>query len=54
MALDAGYWRLSAWENIQYFGEIKGVGLRALRLQAEELLKLFGLYEARHRPQIVP
>jgi ABC-2 type transport system ATP-binding protein len=44
------YWRLSAWENIQYFGEIKGVGLRQLKQQAEELLALFGLLEVRHRP----
>ncbi len=44
------YWRLSAWENIHYFGELKGVPLSRLRPQADELLKLFGLYERKHSP----
>ena len=29
------YWRLSAWENILYFGEVKGVPLRQLKRQAD-------------------
>jgi len=44
------YWRLSAWENIRYFGEIKGVPLNTLRRQAGELLELFGLQHRRNAP----
>jgi ABC-2 type transport system ATP-binding protein len=44
------YWRLSAWENIRYFGEVKGVPLKQLREQADELLALFDLSEKRNRP----
>ena len=44
------YWRLSAWENVLYFGEVKGVPLRVLKRQGLELLELFGLAERRHRP----
>ncbi|MBN2080876.1 ABC transporter ATP-binding protein [bacterium] len=44
------YWRLSAWENIRYFGEIKGVPLAQLREQAAELMELFGIADKRDRP----
>jgi ABC-2 type transport system ATP-binding protein len=44
------YWRLSPWENIRYFGEIKGVPLSMLRRQADELLALFGIADKRDRP----
>ncbi len=44
------YWRLSPWENIRYFGEIKGVALSRLRRQAGELLELFGIADKRDRP----
>jgi ABC-2 type transport system ATP-binding protein len=44
------YWRMSPWENIRYFGEIKGVPLGQLKAQADELLELFGLTEKRDRP----
>jgi ABC-2 type transport system ATP-binding protein len=44
------YWRLSAWENIRYFGEIKGVPLAMLKRQATELLELFGLAHRRDAP----
>jgi len=44
------YWRLSAWENIRYFGEIKGVPLVQLRRQAAELMELFGIADKRDRP----
>ena len=43
------YWRLSALENVMYFGELKGVPLALLQRQAGELLELFGLYAWRHR-----
>jgi ABC-2 type transport system ATP-binding protein len=41
------YWRLSPWENIRYFGELRGIALPELRKQAAELLALFGLTEKR-------
>jgi ABC-2 type transport system ATP-binding protein len=41
------YWRLSAWENIRYFGEVKGVAMSQLKRQAEELLALFGIADKR-------
>jgi ABC-2 type transport system ATP-binding protein len=44
------YWRLSPWENIRYFGEVKGVPWRQLRRQADELMELFGIADKRHRP----
>lgn len=44
------YWRLSPWENIRYFGELKGVPLSLLRRQAGELLEAFGLADRRDRP----
>ena len=44
------YWRMSPWENIRYFGEIKGVPMAQLRRQSTELLELFGLTEKRDRP----
>jgi len=43
------YWRLSAWENIRYFGEVKGVPLSRLHQQADELLEMFGIADKRHR-----
>lgn len=44
------YWRLSPWENIRYFGEIKGIPLKTLRRQADEMLELFGLSDRRNAP----
>jgi ABC-2 type transport system ATP-binding protein len=44
------YWRMSAWENIRYFGELKGVPLVTLKQQSAELLELFGLAERRDVP----
>ena len=41
------YWRLSAWENLMYFGGLKGVGRRALRSRAEWLLGGLGLWDRR-------
>lgn len=43
------YWRLSAWENIRYFGEVKGVPLSRLNQQATELLEMFGIADKRNR-----
>jgi ABC-2 type transport system ATP-binding protein len=44
------YWRLSPWENIRYFGELRGIQISALHKQADELLALFGLSEKRDKP----
>jgi ABC-2 type transport system ATP-binding protein len=44
------YWRMSPWENIRYFGELRGIPLRTLRAQADELLALFGLADKRDKP----
>ncbi|HRW09696.1 MAG TPA: ABC transporter ATP-binding protein [Caldilineaceae bacterium] len=41
------YWRLSAWQNLLYFGRLKGVGGRVLRQRAEGLLKELELWERR-------
>jgi ABC-2 type transport system ATP-binding protein len=44
------YWRLSAWENIRYFGELKGIGMASLNKQAGELLELFGIAHKARQP----
>ena len=42
------YMRLSPWENIRYFGALKGVPEARLKQQADELLPLFELEEKRN------
>lgn len=42
------YMRLSPWENMRYFGALKGVPEARLRQQADELLPLFELEAKRH------
>jgi ABC-2 type transport system ATP-binding protein len=42
------YWRLSAWQNLIYFGRLKGVGGKVLRARAELLLAEMGLLERRN------
>lgn len=44
------YWRLSAWENLVYFGSIRLVPYKSLTQRAEELLALFELTEFKHKP----
>lgn len=44
------YWRLSAWQNLMYFGRLKGETGRPFRQRAEFLLKELGLWERRHDP----
>jgi len=39
------YWRLSALENIMYFGRLKGIPAREIRERAETLLKELDLWE---------
>lgn len=44
------YWRLTAWQNLLYFGRIKGVSGRALKERAERLLTELELWERRNDP----
>lgn len=41
------YWRLTTWENLMYFGRLKGVSGKILRQRAEKLLRMFDLWERR-------
>ncbi|MEM7535162.1 MAG: ABC transporter ATP-binding protein [Chloroflexota bacterium] len=41
------YWRLTAWQNLMYFGRLKGFGGRPLRQRAESLLRELDLWERR-------
>jgi ABC-2 type transport system ATP-binding protein len=42
------YWRLSALENVLYFGRIKGCSGSRLKAEAERLLDELGLWSRRH------
>ena len=45
------YWRMNAWQNLLYFGRIKGVSSsRWLKARAEELLRELDLWERRKDP----
>ena len=44
------YWRLTAWQNLLYFGRIKGVSGKALKERAERLLRELELWERRNDP----
>ncbi|BBN83063.1 daunorubicin resistance protein DrrA family ABC transporter ATP-binding protein [Pseudoalteromonas sp. A25] len=37
------YWRMSAMENLEYFGVLRGLSAKAARQRAEELLQMFNL-----------
>ena len=41
------YWPLSAWENLMYFGQLKGLHARQVKPRAERLLTELGLWERR-------
>ena len=41
------YWPLSAWQNLMYFGHLKGLRGREIRPRAEQLLADLGLWERR-------
>ncbi|HEY1349389.1 MAG TPA: ABC transporter ATP-binding protein [Ktedonobacteraceae bacterium] len=41
------YWRLSAWDNLMYFGRLKGCSGRRLAERGEQLLQALGLWERR-------
>lgn len=44
------YWRLSARENLMYFGRLYGLRGSALKNQCDELIKKVGLAESADRP----
>ena len=41
------YWSLSAWQNLLYFGRLKGVSSRDIKPRAERLLRDLGLWDVR-------
>lgn len=43
------YWSLTAWQNLHYFGRLKGLRSAAIRPRAEQLLRELGLWERRHQ-----
>lgn len=42
------YWPLSAWENLMYFGRLKGLRSSEIRPRAQRLLTDLGLWDRRH------
>src|SRR5215510_13761893 len=42
------YWSLSAWQNLLYFGRLKGLSGTQIRPRAQRLLTELGLWERRH------
>lgn len=44
------YWRLTAEENLQYFGSLYGIGGKELENRISELLNIVGLEEAKDIP----
>ncbi|MFZ1755468.1 MAG: ABC transporter ATP-binding protein [Caldilineaceae bacterium] len=44
------YWRMTAWQNLLYFGRIKGVTGKGLKERAERLLRELDLWERRNDP----
>ena len=44
------HWPLSAWDNLHYFGNLKGISGKTLSLRAEELLKEMDLWDRRKDP----
>lgn len=43
------YWSLSAWQNLLYFGRLKGLSRRLIAPRAESLLRSLDLWERRHQ-----
>src|SRR5437667_7543916 len=41
------YWRLSAWENLMYFGHLKECFGKELKIRAEQLLRELDLWDRR-------
>ncbi len=43
------YWSLSAWQNLLYFGRLKGLPRKLIAPRAESLLRSLDLWERRHQ-----
>jgi ABC-2 type transport system ATP-binding protein len=41
------YWQLTPWQNLLYFGRLKGVHTAALKTHAEHILRTLGMWEIR-------
>lgn len=44
------YWRLSSWQNLMYFGRLKGCRGKSLKQRAQQLLTELDLWERRNDP----
>src|SRR5581483_11636467 len=44
------YWRLSPWQNLRYFGHLKGYRGKELKTRVEQLLRELDLWERRDDP----
>ena len=44
------YWPLSAWQNLLYFGRLRGLRRRDIAPRAQWLLQELGLWDRRHEP----
>ncbi|WP_020388708.1 ABC transporter ATP-binding protein [Kribbella catacumbae] len=44
------YWSLSAWQNLLYFGRLKGLSKAEIRPRAERLLRELDLWDRRNEP----
>src|SRR5579875_1202209 len=44
------YWPLSAWQNLLYFGRLKGLRVSEIRPRAQRLLTELDLWDRRHEP----
>lgn len=42
------YWSLSAWQNLLYFGRLKGLSGEEIKPRGERLLRDLGLWDVRH------
>ena len=42
------HWPLSAWDNLLYFGHLKGLWGKRVKAQAEKLLRELDLWDKRH------
>ncbi len=44
------YWRLSAWQNLMYFGRLKGCASKDIVVRGEQILRELDLWERRYDP----
>ena len=43
------YWSLSGWQNLLYFGRLKGLSRKLIVPRAQSLLRSLDLWERRHQ-----